>query len=156
MLRRLFTILSLVALAAHFPAQAQKRDVPYWATIKTDELNMRVGPSRQYKIAWVYKRAGLPVRVLRVVDAWRLVEDTDGARGWVSANLLSPKLGGLVIGKNAASMRAEPRDASKLKWNLEPGVVGVLGDCDDGWCEFDVRGHRGFVRQARLWGATNR
>ena len=52
---------ALMALAV--PATAQDREVPYWASIRASELNMRVGPSADYKIAWVYHRAGLPCRV---------------------------------------------------------------------------------------------
>lgn len=155
MLRRLFITIAVATLFCQFPASAQQREVPYWATIKTERLNMRVGPSRQYRIAWVYKRIGLPVKIIRVVEAWRLVEDMDGTRGWVSANLLSPELGGMVSGKQVAKMRAGPDAASALKWNLAPGVIGNLGECERGWCELEVRGHRGWVRRDRLWGAAS-
>ena len=38
--------------------------------------------------------------------------------------------------------------------NLEPGVTGKLGDCDAGWCRFEIEGYgRGYVRQDALWGA---
>ena len=69
-------VLSLSTLAA--PAAAQDREVPYWATIRASELNMRVGPSANYKIDWVYKRQGLPVKVVMVIDGWRRIEDPDG------------------------------------------------------------------------------
>ncbi len=147
-------IVSLVAFLLADPAAAQKREVPYWATIKTDRLNMRVGPSRRYAIAWVYRREGLPLKVIRVVEAWRLVEDMDGTRGWVSANLLSPDLGAVVTGDAPAPMRSEPNSASRLKWKLEVGVVGRLGECAAGWCEFEVEGHSGWVPQDRLWGPS--
>ena len=153
---RVFFPLILIASLIGLPdmARAQLREVPYWATIKTDELNMRVGPSRQYRIAWVFKRRGLPVKIIRVVDAWRLIEDIDGTRGWVSANLLSPQTGGMVVGTGPAPMRAQPDRNARLKWKLEVGVIGNLGDCDDGWCVFEVRGHKGWVPQDRLWGAA--
>ncbi|MGB3739642.1 MAG: SH3 domain-containing protein [Pontixanthobacter sp.] len=150
----IFATLIVISLCLPGQASAQSRDVPYWATIKTDELNMRVGPSRQYRIAWVFKRRGLPVKIIRVVDAWRLIEDIDGTRGWVSANLLSPQTGGMVTGAGTAPMRAQPQSGARLKWNLAVGVVGVLGECSDGWCAFEVRGHKGWVPQDRLWGAA--
>jgi SH3-like domain-containing protein len=40
-----------------------------------------------------------------------------------------------------------------LRWNLEPGVVGKLGDCEAGWCELSVGPRKGWVEQKRLWGA---
>lgn len=144
--------LALTAVAVPVALAAQDRKVPYWATIRASELNMRVGPSRNYEIDWVYKRKGLPLKVVRVAEGWRLVQDPDGAQGWVVARLLDPDRGGMIIGEGLAPMRAEPSARAKLKWNLEPGVVGRLGDCEAGWCELQVDGHRGWVEAARLWG----
>ncbi len=104
-------------------AAAQDREAPYWASINTEELNMRVGPSMQYRIDWVYRREGLPLKVIRVVDRWRLVEDSDGTKGWVSSNLLSLKRSAVVIGEGLAAIRAEPSGASELKWIEQPGVL---------------------------------
>jgi len=141
----------LIAFA--MPAAAQERDVPYWASVRVDELNMRVGPSESYRISWVYHRKKLPLKVLRLKEGWRLVEDPDGARGWVVARFLVPKRTAIVRGKGLADMREKANGNARLLWRLEPGVVGGLGDCDSGWCKFDVDGHGGFVRQDRLWGA---
>lgn len=143
-------LLSLLAM----PASAQERETPYWATLRSDEVNMRAGPSEDYQIDWVYRRAGLPLKVVRLRQGWRLVRDPDGTQGWIVARLLSPDRGALVIGKGLAAIRDAPADNGKLLWNAEPGVVGKLGDCETGWCEFDAgSGHKGWVKQSRLWGA---
>lgn len=151
-----FLAAPLVALFAIFavPLGAQERDVPYWATIRAPELYMRVGPSPDFKIAWVYKRPGLPLKVIRVAQGWRLVVDPEGTRGWVSASLLSPERGAIVVGEGLAAMRAGPDQTAKLRWNAEPGVVGKLGDCEPGWCKFDVGGRVGWVQADRLWGSS--
>lgn len=143
----------VVAMLAAQPLAAQNREVPYWASLDSEEVNMRVGPSPDYKIDWVYKRKGLPVRVVRVMEGWRLIQDPDGAQGWVVKGLLTAQRGALVIGEELAPMREGPTHTSGLRWNLEPGVVGALGECDNGWCTFDVDGRRGYVEQTRLWGA---
>lgn len=152
MLNRLVFALLAAALAVT-PLPAAARDVPYWASIRAEKLNMRAGPGRDFPIEWVYLREGLPVKVLRVHEGWRLVRDPEGEVGWVNASLLSLDRGALVTGEGLAAMRDAPGDGARLRWNVEPGVVGRLGDCENGWCEFEVRGRAGFVRQARLWGA---
>lgn len=149
MLRRLLLALSVLL---SFPAYAEDRDVPYWASLRVDEVNMRVGPSESYPIAWVYHRAGLPVKVVRLYQGWRRVRDPDGAEGWILARMLNPQRSAIVIGKGLAPMRAGASEASPLRWNVEPGVVGRLGDCEDGWCQFDVTGRKGWIEQTRLWG----
>ena len=141
---------ALMAFAA--PANAQDREVPYWASIRASELNMRVGPSADYKIAWVYHRAGLPVRVLRVMEGWRLIEDPDGEKGWVVARLLSPDRTAIVTEGSPAAMRAAPDSSSEVKWRLETGVTGTLGECRSGWCELQLDDRSGWVEESRLWG----
>ena len=146
-------MLSLLLLAAA-PLSAQERDVPYWASIKTEKLNLRAGPGRDYPVRWVYHRPGLPLKVIRVHEGWRLVRDPAGDEGWVTANLLSKDQGGIVIGEGLAAIRADRSDGSKLKWNAEPGVVGKIDDCESGWCKVDIGGRTGFMRAERLWGSA--
>jgi SH3-like domain-containing protein len=153
MLRLLKTIPLLFAAWLAMPAAAQNREVPYWASLRAAEVNMRVGPSEAYPISWVYKRAGLPVKVVRVNQGWRLVEDPDGTRGWVVARLLKPERGALVVGSGLAEIRADGDGAAKLLWRAEPGVVGELGKCENGWCRFAVGQRKGWIRSNRLWGA---
>jgi SH3-like domain-containing protein len=144
---------ALLALAIAAPAAAQDAELPYWASIDTPEANMRVGAGEQFPILWVYKREGLPVKVVRLMQGWRYVEEPDGTTGWISASLLSRRRTAIVTGEELVPMRAEPSETAPLRWNIEPGVVGVLGDCENGWCELDVERHVGWVEQSRLWGA---
>jgi SH3-like domain-containing protein len=150
---RLFVALVLTAAAA--PAAAADDDeVPYWASLRADTVNLRVGPAATYRIAWVYHRAGLPMKVLRRMEGWRLVQDPDGARGWMLARFLKRERGAIVRGSALAELREKGDGGSKLLWRLEPGVSGRLGDCSEGWCRFDLgNGRAGYVRQDRLWGA---
>jgi SH3-like domain-containing protein len=149
---RLLTLLALFFCSA--PAMAEdESDPPYWASIRTSELNMRVGPSEDFRVSWVYQRQGLPLKVVRKKEGWRLVRDPDGAQGWVVARFLSRERSAIVQGKGATPMRERPEEGAALRWKLAPGVVGKLGDCENAWCEFEVAGHKGWVSQQRLWGA---
>ncbi|MCB2075116.1 MAG: hypothetical protein H6917_09940 [Novosphingobium sp.] len=148
---RLACIAVLIGLAG-VPAGAQEREVPYWASIRVDEVNMRVGPGGSYRVAWVYRRKQLPVKVVRLMQGWRLIEDPDGDRGWMLGRFLTLDRGAIVTGEGLADMREQADPASPLMWRVEPGVVGKLGDCESGWCAFDVGGRAGFVSQSRLWG----
>ncbi|MXO74133.1 hypothetical protein GRI40_02715 [Altererythrobacter aerius] len=150
---RSLAVTAAVAAALAVPAAAQEREVPYWASIKAETLNMRAGPGRDFPVRWVYKRAGLPLKVVRVHEGWRLVRDPAGDEGWVTANLLSKDHGGIVVGEGLAAIRAKPSDSAQLRWNAEPGVVGKLDNCAKGWCEIAVGGRSGFIRADRVWGS---
>ncbi len=133
-------------------ASAQSKEVPYWVSVRWTEVNMRVGPSENYKIDWVYKRPGLPLKVVRKAEGWRLIQDPDGAQGWVTARSLMLKRTAIVTGEGLAAIRAEPNASAAIKWNAQSGVVGALRKCEAGWCEFNVDGRLGWVRENRLWG----
>jgi SH3-like domain-containing protein len=137
------------------PVRAQDREVPYWASLRYEQVNMRVGPSREYPIEWVYKRKGLPVKVLRLREGWRLVQDADGAQGWVAASQLTPERGALVIGTGLVDLRAAPDTGAALRWRAQPGVVARLLRCRDLWCEIDIAGKSGWVLAQRLWGSED-
>lgn len=155
--RNVFLAALLALAAAPFAtATASAADddkVPYWASVDADIANLRVGPGDTYKIDWVYRRPHLPVKVLRREGSWRQIEDPDGTKGWMRDLLLSRKRGGMVKPGGLVEMRAEANAGSRMLWKLEPGVVGLLGDCREGWCPFDATGHKGFVREDALWGA---
>ncbi|MEE4153909.1 MAG: SH3 domain-containing protein [Erythrobacter sp.] len=146
---------SLWLAALGLPAaslQAQSPQPPYWATIRYDKVYMRVGPGVTYPIDWVYAREGLPVRVIRKREGWRLVVDPDGAQGWIAASQLRRERGVIVTGEELAVMREGPQAGSPVRFRAEPGVVGRLVGCSSDWCEIDVAGRTGWVPAERLWG----
>lgn len=153
---------ALAVLAA--PLRAQQRELPYWATLRWDEVRMRVGPSKEYPIEWVYKRKGLPVKVIRVRESWRLVEDPEGTQGWIEQSQLDPARGALVTGQGLADVRAEPAATAALKWRAEPGVVARLLRCREAWCEVDLatakqreggQSLKGWIARQRLYGTED-
>src|SRR5690348_2321914 len=121
MFRRLLVALAVLVFASQ--ASAQDREVPYWASLRASEVNLRVGPSEAYPIDWVYHRQALPVKVVRLYQGWRRIRDQDGAEGWVVARLLNPARTAVVIGQAPAPMRAEASAEAALRWKLAPGVI---------------------------------
>jgi len=133
-------------------AHAQSDDEAYWASIDQEEARSRTGPSRDYKIIWVYVRKNLPVKVLRRYGAWRQIEDPDGSQGWMHSRLLTRTRTAMVIGESIQNMHEQPDANSTLSWRAEPGVVGRLGQCSNGWCRLDVNGRIGYIRSEFLFG----
>lgn len=151
-LRPILVFFGLLSFAAKARAD-DSQTPPYWGALRADTVNMRVGPCEDYRISWVYHRVHLPVKVLRDMQGWRLVQDPAGARGWVNERFISHERTAVIISHGPAEMRSSGNAASTLKWRLLPGVAGKLGACANGWCQFEVDGRAGFVLQSRLWGA---
>ncbi|RJF85373.1 SH3 domain-containing protein [Sphingomonas cavernae] len=132
-------------------ALAQKKP-PYWASISAGKARTRTGPGRQFPAMWLYQRPQLPVKVIETFPNWRKVQDPDGATGWMQANLLSDARTAIVRGE-IRPMRAEPDVSASVSWRAEPGVVGTITDCADGWCRFEVAGKAGYIETSHIWGA---
>lgn len=144
-----------VALCATAAEAARK--VPYWASLGAGEVMMRKGPGRNFPADWLYKRRGLPVKVVKTYKAgsaeWRRIQDPDGGEGWVQANLLSDQRTALIVG-DVRPLRDKADLSAAVVWRAEPGVVGRVSQCANGWCSFDANGRVGFVEKVHLFGVA--
>ena len=143
--------LCLLLLGLSVPAAAQDREPPYWASISASQARMRTGPGRNFPISWLYQRADLPVRVVEIYNNWRKIEDPEGVQGWMLVNLLSAERTAMITG-DIRPLRSAPQPNAAIRYRAEPGVVGRIRNCRNGWCEFDVHGRSGFVQTAHLYG----
>ena len=141
---------TFLALAA--PAAAQDKQPPYWASIASGEAMTRTGPGRNYPGIWLYKRRDLPVRVVKRYESWRMIEDPDGARGWMLVSLLSDRRTAVVKAGEPRPIRSRPNDGGAVRYRAEQGVVGRIEKCSNGWCHIAVGKREGFIRTADIWG----
>src|ERR1700760_1152092 len=74
--------------------------VPRYVSLKSDRVNVRLGPTKDNDVAWIYTRAGLPVEVTAEYENWRRVRDSEGAEGWVYHSLLSGRRTAVVTMKH--------------------------------------------------------
>lgn len=96
--------------------------LPRYASLRADAVNLRGGPGTRYPIQWVYRRRDLPVRIEREFDVWRLVEDSDGVKGWVhQATLVGTR--SFVIPAPAAGSAAAQVEGAEA--GVEPPVGGA-------------------------------
>jgi SH3-like domain-containing protein len=143
--------------AASAPAAARgsvtNLPLPRWASLRADDVNMRVGPGMRFPIDWQYHRRDLPVQILREVEVWRLIEDQDGVKGWVHQATLTGRRS-FVVKPPQAVMYAAATEESAPVARLKAGVVGHIRACDAGaaWCEVQVADYRGFLRRDQFFG----
>ncbi len=132
-----------------------KLPLPRFASLKTDRVNLREGPSKDHATKWVYERAGLPVEITAEFEIWRRVRDSEGIDGWVLHSLLSGRRTGLVTpnkkGENA-KLYARASTSADLAATLQSGVIVNIRSCDGAWCLVEGDGFKGYIEQEKLWG----
>ena len=67
-----------------------KLPLPRFASLKTDRVNLREGPSKDHATKWVYQRAGLPVEITAEFEIWRRVRDAEGVEGRIDNPHVGP------------------------------------------------------------------
>lgn len=115
---------------------------------------MRSGPARNYPGLWLYKRRDLPVRVLKRYESWRLIQDPDGARGWMLSTMLSDRRTAMVKPGEPRRIHSEPSQTGGVRYLAEPGVVGAIAECRNGWCQIRVGRRGGYIRTSDIWGVA--
>ncbi len=145
--------------------------LPRYASLKTDRVNLREGPSKDHRTLWVFQRAGLPVEIIGEFETWRRIRDAEGTEGWVLHSLLSGRRTAIVIasktngkgkgegeGKPDTTLYARADETSGEQARLQAGVIGNVKSCTGTWCRIIVALPQkggdvdGYVRQERLWG----
>jgi SH3-like domain-containing protein len=148
------SLTALLMLATAAPALAQEKQPPYWASIASGQAMTRTGPGRNYPGVWLYQRRDLPVRVVKKYQTWRLIQDPDGAQGWMLVTLLSDRRTAVVKPGEARPVRSGRSDSADIRYLAQPGVVGRIEKCRDGWCRFTAGKREGYIRMADLWGVS--
>src|SRR6185436_6878370 len=162
-------LLAAVASAIATVAAAQPTDsgaslpggsglpLPRFVSLKSDRVNLRNGPGTDYPTGWVYRRAGLPLEVVKEFEGWRQVRDSEGVSGWVLQSFLSGRRTALVLPWERKSGTPPPlvpileSDSahSNVVANVEAGVIADLHTCDGRWCRVTVDQYSGYIEQKK-------
>jgi SH3-like domain-containing protein len=134
--------------------------LPRFVSLKSDRVNLRQGPGTEYPTAWVFRRAGLPVEVIKEFESWRQVRDAEGTTGWVLGTMLSGRRTAVILpwevksGKGTVAMlRDDDSEGARAVAQVEAGVLASIISCNGNWCRVSVGGFRGYIEQTKLWGA---
>jgi len=129
--------------------------LPRFVSLKGKRTNMRIGPSFDHRISWVYVKQGLPGEVIEEFEIWRKIRDADGQEGWVHKALLSYRRTAIVApwaGSEYFPIYKEPAIKAPKTAKLQGGVYSRLDECRDDWCKISGENYRGWVRAENLWG----
>lgn len=133
------------------PKEGSGLPLPRFASLKSDNVFARTGPSMDYPIRWIYKREGLPVEIVQEFDVWRKIKDPAGETSWVHKILLSGQRTALIASKSQVTAY-EDTDEDHPVAKLEPGAIVNVAECDGKFCKLELVPFKGWVEKTALWG----
>lgn len=129
--------------------------IPRFVSLKGKRTNMRIGPSFDNRISWVYVKPGVPVEVIQEFEIWRHIRDADGQEGWVHKSMLSSRRTAIVApwasGEYFPLMK-EPDETARKAAKLQAGVYADIESCTEQWCRINTSNYSGWVQKKILWG----
>ena len=94
-------------------------------SLKNTKVNVRLGPSKNYPIKFVYEKKYLPVIIIDEHYNWRKIKDYDNDTGWIHISQLS-KIKTTVTTKDNQVVYSSPSIYSKPKAKLEIYQVLII------------------------------
>jgi SH3-like domain-containing protein len=144
---------AVVGLSALLVAtSASASSTQEFASLRSDKVYLREGPTYQHRVLWVYQRKGWPMAVIDSYEGWRRVRDKDGTTGWVSATMLSAARTVVIAAATKVPISANPGFGAKVIALAEPGVVAGLKACKPRFCEVSAGDIDGWVEKNKIWG----
>ena len=127
-------------------------EIPRYISLKSDDANIRVGPSKNYPIEIKYIKKNYPLKVLEEYEEWRKVEDFKKNIGWIHKSLISGTRTGIVLSNDDKTI--------KLLNTLDGNVIGEIGNgnivflekCKINWCLVSFGDYRGWIDKKNIWG----
>jgi SH3-like domain-containing protein len=142
---------SLAALADDNPDGSTNLPLPRFASLKSNEINVRAGPGLVYPIKWVYTRKNLPVEIIAEYEYWRKIRDVKGDEGWIHRAMLSGFRYG-IISKKQADIFDDNDEKSEILAKIEQGTQIKIKKCDDKFCKIEVEEISGYLLRDAIWG----
>jgi len=128
--------------------------LPRFVSLRSGEVNTRVGPGMRYPLEWVFTRPKMPVEIIAEYENWRQIRDFEGTTGWVHQSMLSGTR--TVMTLEAADtpyiMRKKPARNERAIARIEAGVIATLLECNKTWCRIQAQGYKGWLPKEALWG----
>jgi len=120
-------------------------------SLKNNEVYVRVGPSKEFPIKFVYKKKYLPLEVLDKSETWRKIKDFENNSGWIHISQLAKKKSAINTNDNSLLYK-KPTIFSKPLAKLEIGRLVLIKKCKVKWCKITTGGFKGWVFKSSLWG----
>ena len=131
-------------------------EIPRYVSLKSDNANIRVGPSKNYPIEIKYIVKNYPLKVLEEYEDWRKVQDFKNNIGWIHKSLISGTRTGIVLSNDSKNI--------KLLNSIDGNIIGEIGDgniiflekCKIHLCLVSSGNFKGWMDKKYIWGVKEK
>ena len=127
-------------------------EIPRFVSLKSNDVNLRVGPSTNYPIRLKYITQNLPVEIIDEFDVWRQARDHNGTIGWLHKSLIKGERFILTGYKNEKEINLYNRPNGKIIGIIKKNNILDLEICLINWCKVSQNKIKGWLLKKNVWG----
>ena len=127
--------------------------IPRFVSLKSDNVNLRVGPSTNYPITLKYISQNLPVEIIDEFDVWRQARDHNGTIGWLHKSLIKGERYILTGYKKEKEINLYNRPNGKIIGIIKKNNILDLKMCIIDWCKVSQNKIKGWLLKKKCLGS---
>ena len=124
----------------------------YFMMLKYSKVNVRLGPSRDYPVKFIYKKAFLPVKVIDKKENFRKIIDHKKNSGWIHISQLKKSNSFIILSDKILFEKSTINSEPLI--NLQSGRLLLVKKCKKKWCQVSTDKYTGWIEANDIFGIT--
>ncbi len=130
-------------------------EIPRYVSLKSNDANIRVGPSKNYPVEIKYIKKNYPLKILEEYGEWRKVEDFKNNKGWIHKSLISGTRTGIILSKDNKNITLLNTVNGNVIGEVGQGNIVYLKKCKIDWCLISTGNFKGWMDKKYIWGVRD-
>ena len=126
--------------------------IPRFVSLKSDNSNLRVGPSENYPVKLKFIVANMPVEIIDEYKNWRKIIDYEENEGWIHKSLIKSKRFAIVNTPHQEGLQVFNKPKGNNIGKIGKKNVLEVKTCLMNWCKVKYGKNTGWVNKLNLWG----
>ena len=127
-------------------------EIPRFVSLKSNDVNIRVGPSINYPIELKYVTQNFPLEIIDEFDVWRKSRDREGNIGWIHKSLIKGDRYIITGSKTDTETDLFSRPSGQIVGVIKKNNILKLKSCNLKWCKVSQGSVNGWVLKENIWG----
>ena len=126
--------------------------IPRFVSLKSNDVNLRIGSSTNYPIILKYTIKALPVEVIDEYQVWRKINDIEGNQGWIHKTLIQGDRYAIINQEYNSSVQIYSKPKGNKIGKIGKFNIVKINTCLLKWCQINYKQFKGWVNKENLWG----
>ena len=127
-------------------------ELPRYVSLKSNDSNLRVGPSKNYPISIKYVIDNFPIQIIDEYKNWRKIIDFENNTGWIHKSLIKGDRNGIINSPTKKNVAVFNTFNGKQIGEVTHGSIINLSKCKLNWCLIVNKNNSGWIEKRYIWG----